>query len=63
MQAEIDAPCELIDFLRFGAFYASQIYSEQPISEKGILNRMEYRALEGFVFAVTPFNFTSIASI
>lgn len=61
-QAEIDAPCELIDFLRFSAFYASQVYADQPYSEKGILNRMEYRGLEGFVFTLTPFNFTSIAS-
>lgn len=61
-QAEIDAPCELIDFLRFSAFYAGQVYADQPYSEKGILNRMEYRALEGFVFSLTPFNFTSIAS-
>lgn len=62
MQAEIDAPCELIDFLRFSAFYAGQIYADQPYSDTGILNRMEYRALEGFVFTLTPFNFTSIAS-
>ena len=61
-QAEIDAPCELIDFLRFSTFYAGQVYADQPYSEKGILNRMEYRALEGFVFSLTPFNFTSIAS-
>jgi len=61
-QAEIDAPCELIDFLRYSAFYAGQIYADQPYSEKGILNRMEYRALEGFVFSLSPFNFTSIAS-
>ena len=61
-QAEIDAPCELIDFLRFSTFYASQVYADQPYSETGILNRMEYRALEGFVFSLTPFNFTSIAS-
>jgi 1-pyrroline-5-carboxylate dehydrogenase len=61
MQAEIDAPCELIDFLRYSAFYAGQIYADQPYSEQGIINRMEYRALEGFVFALTPFNFTSIA--
>lgn len=60
-QAEIDAPCELIDFLRFSTFYASQVYADQPYSEPGILNRMEYRALEGFVFSLTPFNFTSIA--
>ncbi|MFC2462706.1 MAG: L-glutamate gamma-semialdehyde dehydrogenase [Porphyromonas endodontalis] len=62
MQAEIDAPCELIDFLTFSAYYAGQIYSEQPLSDATMLNRMEYRGLEGFVFAVTPFNFTSIAS-
>lgn len=62
MQAEIDAPCELIDFLRFSAFYAGQVYADQPYSDIGILNRMEYRALEGFVFTLTPFNFTSIAS-
>ncbi len=62
MQAEIDAPCELIDFLTFGAYYAGKIYEEQPLSVKGILDRMEYRPLEGFIFALTPFNFTSIAS-
>jgi 1-pyrroline-5-carboxylate dehydrogenase len=61
MQAEIDAPCELIDFLRFSAFYAGQVYEDQPYSDAGIINRMEYRALEGFVFSLTPFNFTSIA--
>ncbi|MDH6533405.1 L-glutamate gamma-semialdehyde dehydrogenase [Parabacteroides sp. 52] len=61
-QAEIDAPCELIDFLRYSTFYAGQIYADQPYSDKGILNRMEYRALEGFVFSLSPFNFTSIAS-
>jgi len=61
-QAEIDAPCELIDFLRYSAFYAGQIYADQPYSDKGILNCMEYRALEGFVFSLSPFNFTSIAS-
>ena len=61
-QAEIDAPCELIDFLRFSTFYAGQVYADQPYSDPGILNRMEYRALEGFVFSLTPFNFTSIAS-
>lgn len=60
-QAEIDAPCELIDFLRYSAFYAGQIYADQPYSAEGILNRMEYRALEGFVFSLSPFNFTSIA--
>lgn len=61
MQAEIDAPCELIDFLRFSAYYASKIYTDQPLSDHTILNRVEYRPLEGFVFALTPFNFTSIA--
>jgi 1-pyrroline-5-carboxylate dehydrogenase len=60
-QAEIDAACEFIDFLRFNAFYLTQIYSEQPDSAPGIWNRIEYRPLEGFVFAVTPFNFTAIA--
>lgn len=62
LQAEIDAACELIDFFRFNAFYAKQIYEGQPPhSPLGIWNRLEYRPLEGFVFAVTPFNFTSIA--
>lgn len=60
-QAEIDSCCELVDFLRFNAYFASRIYSEQPISDAGIINRMEYRPLEGFVLAVTPFNFTAIA--
>lgn len=60
-QAEIDSACELIDFYRFNPYYMSQIYSLQPDSSPGIWNYMEYRALEGFVFAVTPFNFTSIA--
>jgi 1-pyrroline-5-carboxylate dehydrogenase len=60
-QAEIDAACELIDFLRFNVHFASQIYQEQPESHPGIWNRMEYRPLEGFTFAVTPFNFTAIA--
>ena len=59
-QAEIDAACELIDFFRFNALYAQQIYSEQPDSNDGMWNRLEHRGLEGFVFAVTPFNFTSI---
>jgi len=59
-QAEIDAACELIDFFRFNVEYASKIYEEQPISSPGVWNRLEYRPLEGFVFAVTPFNFTSI---
>ena len=62
MTLPITLPCELIDFLRFSTFYASQVYADQPYSETGILNRMEYRALEGFVFSLTPFNFTSIAS-
>lgn len=62
MQAEIDAPCELIDFLTFSTYYAGKIYSDQPVSDLTMLNRMEYRSLEGFVLAVTPFNFTSIAS-
>ena len=60
-QAEIDSACELIDFFRFNVSYMHQIYNEQPNSSKGVWNRMEYRPLEGFVFAVTPFNFTSIA--
>jgi 1-pyrroline-5-carboxylate dehydrogenase len=60
-QAEIDAACELIDFFRFNAYYLQQIYSEQPESQPGMWNRLEYRPLEGFVFAITPFNFTSIA--
>ena len=60
-QAEIDSACELIDFLRFNTYYMSQIYHEQPESSPGIWNRMEYRALEGFTFAITPFNFTAIA--
>jgi 1-pyrroline-5-carboxylate dehydrogenase len=60
-QAEIDSACELIDFWRFNPFYVSQIYGEQPASSAGVWNYGEYRALEGFVFAVTPFNFASIA--
>jgi 1-pyrroline-5-carboxylate dehydrogenase len=60
-QAEIDSACELIDFYRFNPYYMSLIYAEQPDSSPGIWNYMEYRALEGFVFAVTPFNFASIA--
>jgi 1-pyrroline-5-carboxylate dehydrogenase len=60
-QAEIDAACELADFWRFNAHYMEEIYREQPRSAPGLWNRVEYRALEGFVFAVTPFNFTSIA--
>ncbi|MDP3453086.1 MAG: L-glutamate gamma-semialdehyde dehydrogenase [Bacteroidales bacterium] len=61
-QSEIDAVCEAADFLRFNVFFASEIYKNQPISSYNQLNRMEYRPLEGFVFAVSPFNFTSIAS-
>ncbi len=61
-QAEIDAACEVIDYLRYNVYFASKIYNEQPESEFEQLNRMEYRALEGFVFTVTPFNFTAIAS-
>lgn len=60
-QAEIDAACELIDFLRFNVNFMTQIYRDQPVSGKGMWNRIEYRALEGFVFALTPFNFTAIA--
>ena len=61
MQAEIDCPCEAIDFLRFNTYFASKIYSEQPISDHTMLDRNEYRGMEGFVYAITPFNFTSIA--
>ena len=61
-QAEIDAACELIDFFRFNVQYMTQIYKEQPESLPGMWNRLEYRPLEGFVFALTPFNFTSIAA-
>ena len=61
-QAEIDAACELIDFLKFNVQFMREIYSKQPDSSKGIWNTMEYRPLEGFVFAITPFNFTSIAA-
>ncbi|VAW29466.1 Delta-1-pyrroline-5-carboxylate dehydrogenase [hydrothermal vent metagenome] len=60
-QAEIDAACELADFFRFNVQYMTEIYSQQPASSKGIWNRLEYRPLEGFVYALTPFNFTSIA--
>ncbi len=61
-QAEIDAACESIDFWRFNAHYAEELLGEQPASDRGIWNQVEYRALEGFVYAVTPFNFTSIAA-
>lgn len=61
-QAEIDAAGEVIDFLRFNSYYASEIYSGQPKSGEGHVNRLEYRPLEGFIYAITPFNFTAIAS-
>ena len=61
-QAEIDASCELIDFLRMNVAYMQQIFEEQPDSGSGVWNRLEYRPLEGFVFAITPFNFTAIAA-
>ncbi len=60
-QAEIDSACELIDFLRFNVQYMTEIYSEQPESTSGAWNRLEYRPLEGFIYAITPFNFTAIA--
>src|SRR5881409_546009 len=59
-QAEIDAACELVDFWRFNVHYAERLYAEQPISSAGMWNQLEYRPLEGFVYAITPFNFTSI---
>ncbi len=61
-QAEIDAACELIDFLRFNVEFMTQIYQDQPQSDSGVWNRVEYRPLEGFVYAITPFNFTAIAA-
>lgn len=61
-QSEIDAVCELADFFRFNVQYMTEIYAQQPESAPGIWNRLEYRALEGFIFALTPFNFTSIAA-
>lgn len=60
-QAEIDSACELIDFLRFNVHFLSEIYGQQPISPQGVNNRLEYRPLDGFVLAITPFNFTAIA--
>ncbi len=60
-QAEIDAPCELIDFWRFNVAFARQILAQQPISSPGVWNRADYRPLDGFVYAITPFNFTAIA--
>ena len=62
MQAEIDAACELIDFFKFNVQYMSQLYKEQPESQPGMWNRLEHRPLEGFIFALTPFNFTSICA-
>lgn len=59
-QAEIDSACEMIDFFRFNAAFLEKIHADQPLSSPGVWNRMEYRPLEGFIFAVTPFNFTSI---
>ena len=59
-QAEIDSACELIDFFRFNAYFAERIYAEQPMSSAGMWNRIDHRPLEGFVYAVTPFNFTAI---
>lgn len=61
-QAEIDAACEVIDFLRFNAYFTSRIYLDQPLSGTDMINRLEYRPLEGFVFTVSPFNFTAIAA-
>ncbi len=60
-QAEIDAACEFIDFLRFNVEYMTQIYAEQPLSVDGVWNRLEHRPLEGFIYAITPFNFTAIS--
>ncbi len=60
-QAEIDSACEIVDFLRFNCFFAQEIYKEQPLSGPGVWNQVEYRPLEGFVFAISPFNFTAIA--
>jgi 1-pyrroline-5-carboxylate dehydrogenase len=61
-QAEIDSACEIIDFWRFNSYYGQQLLGEQPLSDHSTWNQLEYRALEGFVYAVTPFNFTSIAA-
>src|SRR6516165_7659683 len=61
-QAEIDAACEIIDFWRFNVYYGDELLAEQPVSDHTMWNQLEYRGLEGFVFAVTPFNFTSIAA-
>ena len=59
-QAEIDAACEFVDFLKFNIIYMTEIYNEQPITVGDVSNRLEYRPLEGFVYAITPFNFTAI---
>ena len=59
-QAEIDSACELIDFLRFNVAFAEEIYGEQLVNDRGVWNRLDYRPLEGFVYAITPFNFTAI---
>ena len=61
-QSEIDAVCETVDFLRYNAHYISQVYNEQPASSPGVINRIEYRPLEGFIYAISPFNFTSISA-
>ena len=61
-QAEIDSACEVIDFLRFNSYFAAKIYSEQPVTEFDMINRIEYRPLEGFVLTISPFNFTAIAA-
>jgi 1-pyrroline-5-carboxylate dehydrogenase len=61
-QAEIDSACEIIDYLRFNSYFASRIYEEQPFSDNQNINRLEYRPLEGFIYTITPFNFTAIAS-
>ena len=61
MQAEIDAACEAIDFMRFNPYFAAQLYAEQPLSPVECINRLEYRPLEGFIYTITPFNFTAIA--
>ncbi|MFN6037469.1 MAG: aldehyde dehydrogenase family protein, partial [Bacteroidota bacterium] len=60
-QAEIDSACEIIDFLRFNVYYMTEIYADQPGSNPGMWNRLEWRPLEGFIYALTPFNFTAIA--
>ena len=61
-QAEIDAACEICDFWRFNVDYLVRVYEEQPVSSPGVWNRLEYRPLEGFVFAISPFNFTAIGA-